>query len=76
MRISYDPKYDILYIKLGKAKKVFCIEVDEDITFDVDQSGKLVGIEILSASERLDLKSLLPVEITKETLKKRKVKVS
>jgi uncharacterized protein YuzE len=76
MRISYDPKYDILYIKLGKAKKVFCIEVDEDITFDVDQSGKLVGIEILSASERLDLKSLLPVEITKETLKKRKVKAS
>ncbi len=76
MRISYDPKYDILYIKLGKAKKVFCIEVDEDITFDVDQSGKLVGIEILSASERLDLKSLLPVEITKETIKKRKVKAS
>ena len=76
MRISYDPKYDILYIKLGKAKKVFCIEVDEDITFDVDQSGKLVGIEILSASERLDPKSLLPVEITKETLKKRKVKAS
>jgi len=76
MRISYDPKYDILYIKLGKAKKVFCIEVDEDITFDVDQSGKLVGIEILSASERLDLKSLLPVEITKETLKKRKVEAS
>jgi len=76
MRISYDPKYDILYIKLGKAKRVFCIEVDEDITFDVDQSGKLVGIEILSASERLDLKSLLPVEINKETLKKRKVKVS
>lgn len=76
MRISYDPKYDILYIKLGKAKRVFCIEVDEDITFDVDQSGKLVGIEILSASERLDLKSLLPVEITKETLKKRKVEAS
>jgi uncharacterized protein YuzE len=76
MRISYDPKYDILYIKLGKAKKVSCIEVDEDITFDVDQSGKLVGIEILSASERLDLKSLLPVEIAKETLKKKKVKAS
>jgi uncharacterized protein YuzE len=76
MKISYNPKYDILYIKLGKAKKVFCIEVDEDITFDVDQSGKLVGIEILSASERLDLKSLLPVEITKETLKKRKLKAS
>jgi uncharacterized protein YuzE len=72
MRITYDPKYDLLYIKLGKAKKVFCKEVDEDITIDVDESGKLIGIEILSASEHIDFKFLFPVEITKETLKKRR----
>jgi hypothetical protein len=32
----------------------------------------LIGIEILSASEHIDLKFLLPVEIIKETLKKRR----
>lgn len=69
MRITYDPKYDLLYIKLGKAGKVLCKEVDEDITFDVDESGKLVGIEVLSASEHLDLSTLLPVEMTKGSLK-------
>ncbi len=66
MRITYDPKYDLLYIKLGEAEKVTCKEVDEDITFDVDSSGKLVGIEVLSASEHINLATLLPVEIKKE----------
>jgi len=58
MRITYDPKYDLLYIKLGDAEKVLCKEVDEDITFDVDSSGKLVGIEVLSASEEVNLSTL------------------
>jgi len=69
MRITYDPKYDLLYIKLGEAEKVLCKEVDEDITFDVDATGKLVGIEILSASEHLKLDTLLPVEMAKGSLK-------
>jgi uncharacterized protein YuzE len=69
MRITYDPKYDLLYIKLGEAEKVLCKEVDEDITFDVDSEGKLVGIEILSASEHLKLGTLLPVEMEKGSLK-------
>jgi uncharacterized protein YuzE len=65
MRITYDPEYDLLYIKLGKAEKVLCKEVDEDIAFDMDSEGKLVGIEILSASEHLKLEILLPVELAK-----------
>ncbi len=69
MRITYDPKYDVLYLRLGGAEKVLCKEVDEDISFDVDAQGKLVGIEVLSASEHISLKELLPVEITRETAK-------
>jgi len=69
MRITYDPKYDLLYIKLGEAEKVVCKEIDEDITFDVDETGKLVGIEILSASEHLKLDTLLPVEMAKGSLR-------
>jgi len=29
MRIAYDPKYDVLYLKLGEAEKVCCKEIDE-----------------------------------------------
>jgi uncharacterized protein YuzE len=69
MRITYDTKYDLLYIKLGEAEKVVCKEIDEDITIDMDETGKLVGIEILSASERLKLDTLLPVEMAEGSLK-------
>lgn len=65
MRITYDSRYDILYLKIGDTEKVLCKNVDEDISLDLDACGKLVGIEILSASEHLDLGQLLPVEIIK-----------
>lgn len=51
MRITYDPKYDVLYLKLGEVEKVCCKEIDEDITMDLDAEGKLAGIEIFSASK-------------------------
>ena len=38
MRITYDTKYDLLYIKLGEAEKVVCKEIDEDITIDSNNS--------------------------------------
>ena len=69
MRISYDQKYDILYLKLGDAEKVYCKDIDDDITVDIDANGKLVGIEVLSATEHIDLSYLLPVEIRKEALR-------
>lgn len=69
MRITYDTKYDALYLKIGEAEKVVCREIDEDITLDMDAQGKLVGIEILSASDHINLEQLLPVEITKEVAK-------
>lgn len=39
MRISYDPNYDILYIKFGEAEKVLCKDIDEVITMDIDVKG-------------------------------------
>ncbi len=62
MRFTYDSEYDLLYIKLSEGKKVLCKEVDEDITIDFDKEGKLLGIEILSASEHVNLSSLFPVK--------------
>jgi uncharacterized protein YuzE len=69
MRITYDPKYDAVYLKFGEVGKVLCREIDEDITFDLDAQGRLVSMEILSASEHINLSQLLPVEITKELVK-------
>lgn len=69
MRITYDQKYDALYLKIGDAEEVLCKEIDEDITLDIDVHGKLVGIEVLSASRHINLEQLLPVEMVKAAAK-------
>lgn len=37
-----------------------------DITLDFDKDGKIAGIEILDASQHVDLTNLLPVHIDKK----------
>lgn len=58
MKISYDPNADALYIQfqegiVGKTKKV-----EEGILIDLDNSGRIFGIEIIGLSERMSIKDL------------------
>jgi len=62
MIITYDSVYDILYIKFKEVEKVISKEFDKNIILDFDEEGKLVGIEILFASQSLNLKDLLPAK--------------
>jgi uncharacterized protein YuzE len=62
MRITYDDRYDVLYLRFKDTKKVMCKNLTEDITIDLDEKSKIAGIEILSASKHIDLDKLLPVE--------------
>ena len=67
MKISYDTKYDILYIKFQNGDaQVTTRSLADDIALDLDEAGRLVGLEILSASEHVDLDELLPVAVTKK----------
>ena len=54
MKLSYDPEVDVLSIRLNDST-VF--ESDEDkpgVILDYDAEGRVVGIEILDASKRVD----------------------
>ena len=62
MRITYDSKYDVLYLQFKDTKEVICKNLTDDITIDLDEKGKITGIEILSASKHIDLDRILPVE--------------
>lgn len=56
MKIRYDPKYDIAYIYVaGQVKYAGTYSLDFDIHLDLDPDGRLLGIEVLDASRRLDL---------------------
>jgi uncharacterized protein YuzE len=50
MKISYDPKYDVLYLKFTEEKVVDTIEVDGGVLIDYGENRKMVGIEIIRAS--------------------------
>ena len=52
MRISYDPKHDVMYIKFSDAKVVETVEVEEGVLIDYGENGEIVGIEIINASLR------------------------
>ena len=61
MKIYYDEKVDAIYIKLIPGKRqVTTRNVDDDIALNLDAKKRLVGIEVLDVSKRLDLKHLLP----------------
>jgi uncharacterized protein YuzE len=50
MKISFDPKYDVLYLKFSEDKIVDTVEVDGGVLIDYGESGQMVGIEIINAS--------------------------
>ena len=52
MKITYDPEVDALYIRF-KETTVTTEHLAEGIAADYDAEGRLAGIEILDALERL-----------------------
>jgi len=63
VKIVYDDKTDLLYLRLDdRTQELENRRVSEDIVLDIGESGKIVGIEILDASEYVELARLLPVE--------------
>ena len=58
MRIYYDREVDAVYIKLGNKAPDGVIEVSEDVNLDTTSDGKIVGIEILHASKKMDVKTI------------------
>ena len=63
MRIQYDVRSDLLYIRLDAQKQqVVNRRLSEDIVLDMGEGDRIVGIEILDASKHINLGNLLPVE--------------
>jgi len=63
MQITYYPNSDLLYLRLDTRKqKVRNERVTDDIVLDVGEKDRIVGIEILDASKRINLKGLMPVK--------------
>ena len=56
MQITYDPKYNIAYIRLReRASEEETIRISEEVLIDIGPDGKVYGIELLNANELLHL---------------------
>ena len=62
MKSRYDPEADALYVSFSDAPIIESEELRPGFIFDFDADGRVVGLEVLDASERLpvdaDLRTL------------------
>jgi len=63
MKISFDPKHDVLYLKFSEEKIVDTIEVDGGVLIDYGDKGQMVGIEIINASSLIKANPLQEIVI-------------
>ena len=54
MKLTYDPRYNIAYIRLHeKRTEVETIKVSDELNVDIAPDGTIYGIELLNANEQL-----------------------
>jgi uncharacterized protein YuzE len=54
MKLSYDPRYNVAYIRLReKTVEVETIRVSDELNVDLAPDGTVYGIELLNANEQL-----------------------
>jgi len=66
MKVHYDNEVDAVYIKLGNQKPDGVVELSEGVNLDTTGDNKLVGIEILNASKKMNIKTILSYELELE----------
>jgi uncharacterized protein YuzE len=59
VKVHYDDEVDALYLSLGDQKPDGVIEIAEGVNLDTTEDGKITGIEILKASTRFNINTIL-----------------
>ena len=59
MKVSYDCEADALYVSLNEESPEGVVEDRDEVNLDVTADGRIIGIEILDTSRKIDLKTLL-----------------
>ncbi len=67
MEISYDPRYNIAYIRFrDKTTEVETVQVSGEMNVDITADGTIYGIELLNANEQLSHKNAGILSIVNE----------
>ena len=69
MKVSYDPRYNVAYIRLRrKSSSVETIHISDELNIDLSPDGKIYGIELLNANEQLSKGKKITDESTGKTV--------
>jgi uncharacterized protein YuzE len=63
MKVYYDDEVDALYLELGEETPDGVVEISEGVNVDTSSGNRIVGIEILHASKKIDLKTILSYKL-------------
>lgn len=72
MVIKYDKDIDVIYIKLSDNRVAESDEEKPGIILDYDESGNIVGIEVLEASRRINQPNGIIYEVAWTSIGRRK----
>ena len=70
MKIEYDNKIDALYIRLQEKYVDRTVEIEEGLSIDLDESGKMIGLEVLDATNRYSLADIFNISTENLILEK------
>ena len=61
MKIEYDKEVDSLYIRIQEKEVSHTKELEEGINLDMDDEGRIIGLEIIGATEKYNLKDIFNI---------------
>ena len=65
MKVRYDKEVDAMYIYAEEGSSAYSEEIGEGVIIDISAEGKVIGMEILDASEKFSPKSLSSMILNK-----------
>ncbi|MBW1717316.1 MAG: DUF2283 domain-containing protein [Deltaproteobacteria bacterium] len=70
MKIEYDKEVDALYVRLQEKYVARTVEIEEGLNLDLDEEGKLIGLEVLDATQRYSLADIFNISTENLVLEK------
>ena len=74
MRIEYDREVDALYVRLQEKYVDRTVEIEEGLNIDLDENGKLIGLEVLDVTERYSLTDIFNISTENLILENKKIR--
>ncbi|MEI8173291.1 MAG: DUF2283 domain-containing protein [Deltaproteobacteria bacterium] len=74
MKIEYDNQIDAIYIRLQEKYVTRTVEIEDGLNIDLDENGKLIGLEVLDATERYALTDLFNISTENLHLENKTIK--